>query len=324
MSAAGKVVCVTGASGYIASWLVKLLLERGYTVKASVRDLNDPRKTEFLMALDGAKERLQLFPANLLEEGSFDAIVDGCEGVFHAASPVQLSVTNPQAQLLDPAVKGTLNVLQSCAKVQSIKRVILTSSIAAVIYNDELKDGVIVDESWFSVPLYCEEHKLWYQLSKILAENAAWDFSKEHGIDMIAINPGMVIGPFLQPSATLSAEVILSLVNGIDPFPNLVIPWVDVRDVAYSHIVAFEIACANGRYCVAERTAGCCELIKILTELFPTLQLPDKCSNGSPLIQLKYDVSNEKVKGLGIEFMPLEVSLKDTIESFKEMKLVSL
>nr|XP_027113833.1 tetraketide alpha-pyrone reductase 1-like [Coffea arabica] len=276
MSAAGKVVCVTGASGYIASWLVKLLLERGYTVKASVRDLNDPRKTEFLMALDGAKERLQLFPANLLEEGSFDAIVDGCEGVFHAASPVQLSVTNPQAQLLDPAVKGTLNVLQSCAKVQSIKRVILTSSIAAVIYNDELKDGVIVDESWFSVPLYCEEHKLWYQLSKILAENAAWDFSKEHGIDMIAINPGMVTGPFLQPSATLSAEVILSLVNGIDPFPNMVIPWVDVRDVAYSHIVAFEIASASGRYCVVERTAGCCELIRILTELFPTLQLPDK------------------------------------------------
>ncbi|XP_071931757.1 phenylacetaldehyde reductase-like [Coffea arabica] len=166
--------------------------------------------------------------------------------------------------------------------------------------------------------------QLRYQLSKILAENAAWDFSKDHGIDMIAINPGMVFGPFLQPSATLSAEVILSLVNGIDPFPTMVIPWVDVRDVAYSHIVAFEIASASGRYCVVERTAGCCELIKILTELFPNLQLPDKCSNGSPLIQLKYDVSNEKVKGLGIEFMPLEVSLKDTIESFKEMKLVSL
>ncbi|CDP16580.1 unnamed protein product [Coffea canephora] len=87
--------------------------------------------------------------------------------------------------------------------------------IESVTCNDELKDGVIVDESWFSDPLYCEEHKLWYQLSKILAENAAWDFSKEHGIDMIAMNPRMVIGPFLQPSATLNAKVILSLVNGM-------------------------------------------------------------------------------------------------------------
>ncbi|KAH7560627.1 hypothetical protein JRO89_XS10G0057000 [Xanthoceras sorbifolium] len=75
---AGKVVCVTGASGYIASWIVKLLLARGYIVKATVRDPNDPKKTEHLHALDGASERLQLFKANLLEEGSFDSVVDGC------------------------------------------------------------------------------------------------------------------------------------------------------------------------------------------------------------------------------------------------------
>ncbi|XP_027113831.2 phenylacetaldehyde reductase-like [Coffea arabica] len=325
MSGAGKVVGVTGASGYIASWLVKLLLERGYTVKASVRDLNDPKKTEFLMALDGAKERLHLFQANLVEEGSFDALVDGCEGVFHTASPVQYSVSNPQAQLLDPAVKGTLNVLQSCARVSSIKRVVVTSSMAAVVHNGELKDGVIVDESWFSDPLYCEEHKLWYQLSKLLAENAAWRFSKDHGIDMIAINPGVVIGPILQPSPTSSAGVILDLANGIEPFPNAALPWVDVRNVAYAHIFAFEILSASGRYCVNERFAHCCDLIKILTELFPTLRSPDKCSNSSnPLILPKFKASNEKVKGLGIEFIPLEVCLKDAIKSFKEKNLVSL
>ncbi|THF97440.1 hypothetical protein TEA_003429 [Camellia sinensis var. sinensis] len=103
----GKVVCVTGASGYIASWLVKLLLLRGYTVKASVRNPNDPKKTEHLLALDGAKERLHLFQADLLEEGSFDPIVDGCEGVFHTASPVHFSVSDPQVELIDPALKGT-------------------------------------------------------------------------------------------------------------------------------------------------------------------------------------------------------------------------
>ncbi|KAL3516445.1 hypothetical protein ACH5RR_023347 [Cinchona calisaya] len=317
----GKVVCVTGASGYIASWLVKLLLERGYTVKASVRDLNDPKKTEFLLSLDGAKERLHLFEANLLVEGSFDAIVDGCEGVFHTASPVQLSVSNPEAELLDPAVKGTLNVLQSCARVSSIKRVVLTSSMTAVAYNQELKDGVVVDESWFSDPSYCEEHKLWYPLSKILAENAAWEFSKVNGIDMISINPGMVIGPILQPSASLSVGVVLNLVNGAESFPSAPIRWVDVRDVAYAHILAFEVPSACGRYCIIERFAHCSEVMKILNELYPTLPLPEKCSDSSPLIQPKYEVSNEKIKGLGVEFIPLEVSLKDTIESFKEKNL---
>ncbi|KAL0006885.1 hypothetical protein SO802_008387 [Lithocarpus litseifolius] len=96
MSREEKVVCVTGASGYIASRLVKLLLQRGYTVKATVRDTNDPKKTEHLLSLDGAKERLQIFKADLLKEGSFDSAVDGCQGVFHTASPVILTANDPQ------------------------------------------------------------------------------------------------------------------------------------------------------------------------------------------------------------------------------------
>ncbi|KAL2942061.1 Tetraketide alpha-pyrone reductase 1 [Bienertia sinuspersici] len=147
MSEAGKkVVCVDGASGYIASWLVKLLLNRGYTVKATVRD---PKKVDHLRSLEGAKERLHLLPANLLEEGSFDAAVEGCEGVFHTASPFYHDVKDPQVELLDPAVKGTNNVLNACAKFSSIKRVVLTSSMAAVAYNSKPRTPeVVVDESW--------------------------------------------------------------------------------------------------------------------------------------------------------------------------------
>ncbi|CDP18893.1 unnamed protein product [Coffea canephora] len=325
MSGAGKVVCVTGASGYIASWLIKMLLHRGYTVKASVRDLNDPKKTEFLMALDGAKERLRLFQANLLEEGSFDAIVDGCEGVFHTASPLlhPTSVTNPQIEQLDPALKGTLNVLRSCARVSTIKRVVLTSSMRAVTCNRELKDGVVVDESWFADPTYCEERKLWYPLSKILAENAAWEFSKEHGIDMVAIIPGMVIGPILQPYPSLTAGMVLNLVNGAASFYTARMRWVDVRDVAYAHILAFEVPSASGRYCVVEGFALWTEFIKTLNELYPTLQLSDECSTSTPLVEPNYEISNEKAKSLGIEFIPFNVCLKDTIESFKERNLVN-
>ncbi|KAG8388990.1 hypothetical protein BUALT_Bualt02G0182900 [Buddleja alternifolia] len=214
MSVATKTVCVTGASGYIASWLVKFLLQRGYTVKASVRDTNDPKRTQHLLALGGAKERLHLIKANLMEEGSFDAVVDGCDGVFHTASPFYHATSDTQAELIDPALKGTLNVLGSCAKSPSIKRVVLTSSIAAVAYNGKPRTPeVVVDETWWSNPEVLKQMQQWYVLSKTLAEDAAWKFVKDRGIDLVTINPAMVIGPLLQPTLNTSAAAILSLIN---------------------------------------------------------------------------------------------------------------
>lgn len=177
----GKKVCVTGASGYIASWIVKLLLDRGYTVNATVRCLNDPKKVDHLLALDGAKERLHLFNANLLEEGSFDSAIHGCDGVFHTASPVQLDTANPQAELIEPAVKGTLNVLASCARISTVKRVVLTSSIAAVLLTGRpLTAETIVDETWFSVPEVCETLQMkWYLLSKTWLKKLPGTLSKK-------------------------------------------------------------------------------------------------------------------------------------------------
>nr|QBL52486.1 aromatic aldehyde reductase [Populus trichocarpa] len=322
-SGAGKIVCVTGASGYIASWLVKLLLSRGYTVKASVRDPNDPKKTEHLRALNGAQERLQLFKANLLEEGSFDSIVEGCEGVFHTASPFYHDVKDPQVELLDPAVKGTLNVLGSCAKHPSIRRVVLTSSVAAVAYNGKPRTpDVVVDETWFSDPNLCRESKVWYVLSKTLAEDAAWKFAKEKDMDLVAINPAMVIGPLLQPTLNTSAAAILSLIKGAQTFPNASFGWINVKDVANAHIQAFELSSASGRYCLVERVAHYSEVVKILHELYPDLQLPEKCADDKPYVPI-YQVSKEKAKSLGVEFIPLEASVKETVESLKEKGFVS-
>ncbi|XP_062174161.1 phenylacetaldehyde reductase-like isoform X1 [Alnus glutinosa] len=318
MSGAEKVVCVTGASGYIASWLVKLLLLRGYTVKASVRDPNDPKKMEHLLVLDGAKERLQLFKADLVEEGAFDSVVHGCEGVFHTASPFYHNVTDPQAELIDPALKGTLNVLRSCAKVPTVKRVVITSSMAAVAFNGKsLAPDVIIDETWFSDPAVCEKSKSWYRLSKTLAEEAAWKFAKEYGIDMVVINPGLVIGPLLQPTLNSSAESVLKLVNGAERFPNVTHRLVDVRDVANAHILAFEKPSASGRYCLVGRVIHCSEVIKMLCELFPDLNLPEKCADDKPVVS-NYKVSKERAESLGLNFTPVEVSLKDTVESLKE------
>jgi nucleoside-diphosphate-sugar epimerase len=317
-----KTVCVTGASGFIASWIVKFLLQRGYTVKASVRDPNDPKKTEHLMALDGAKERLHLIKANLLEEGSFDSIVDGCEGVFHIASPFYHAVKDPQAELIDPALKGTLSVLESVAKASSVKRVVLTSSIASVAYNETPRGPeTVIDETWWSDPEWCKQVKKWYVLSKTVAEEAAWKFVKEKGIEMVTICPPMVIGPLLQPTLNTSCEAILNLVNGAAAYPNSTYGWVNVKDVAMAHILAFENPSANGRYLTVERVAHYSEIVEILSRLYPDLPIPDKCADDKPFAT-KYLVSKERAKSLGIDFIPVEKGLKETVESLKEKNLV--
>ncbi|CAB4268161.1 unnamed protein product [Prunus armeniaca] len=318
MSREGKVVCVTGASGFIASWLVKLLLQRGYTVKATVRDPNDSKKTEHLLALDGAKERLHLFQADLIEEGSFDAAVDGCEGVFHTASPVLFSATNPQAELIDPAVKGTLNVLKSCVKFATVKRVVLTSSMAAVIFNGRpLTPDVVIDETWFSDPLVCENLKEWYFLSKTLAEGSAWKFAEENGIDLVTINPSYVIGPLLQPCLNLTVEMILNLKDDIEDVNSSIYTSTDVRDVVSAHVQAFEVPSANGRYCLVGHVTPMAKVLKILHELHPSLCPPEKYEEANPS-EPTFQVSQEKAKSLGVNFLPVEVSLRDTIESLKE------
>ncbi|XP_028101515.1 cinnamoyl-CoA reductase 1-like [Camellia sinensis] len=324
MSGQGKTVCVTGGSGYIASWLVKLLLQRDYTVRASVRDPSNPKKTEHLLALDGAKERLHLFKGNLLEEGSFDSAVDGCDGVFHTASPCFFTTSDPQAELIDPALKGTLNVLGSCAKSPTVKRVVLTSSMSAVTCTGRPRTpDEITDETWFSDPEFCKENKLWYQLSKTLAEDAAWKFAKEKGIDMVVINPSMVVGPLLQPTLNSSAAGILELINGSQTYPNASYGWINVKDVANAHIQAYEIPSASGRYCLVERMAHFSEVVKILHELYPSFQLPEKVAGGKPYIPAK-QVSKEKAKTLGIDFISLEEGLKEIVESLTQKKFVGM
>ncbi|CAN1813529.1 Phenylacetaldehyde reductase [Linum perenne] len=340
----GKAVCVTGGSGYIASWLIKLLLRHGYTVIASVRDpclqktktqfsplffhlrfrfgtVGDLKKTAHLLELDGAEERLHLYRADLLEEGSFDSAVRGCVGVFHTASPVSFDVADPQVEVVDPAVNGTLNVLKSCAKSPSVKRVIVTSSIASMFYTGKPStEDTVADETWFSDPAVCRDLQVWYQLSKTLAESAAWEFAKENNIDLVTINPGFVNGPFLQPTPTFSAEMVLNLVNaGNATYPSYYYWSVDVRDVAEAHVKAFETESAHGRYCLVGSNADFPQVLQIIHQLYPTIDLPNKCEENDSVTKVAtFKASQKKAEeGLGMKFIPLEVSLRDTIECFK-------
>ncbi|VVA90395.1 unnamed protein product [Arabis nemorensis] len=318
MNGGGKVVCVTGASGYIASWIVKLLLLRGYTVRATVRYPRDIKKTKHLFTLEGADERLKLFKADLLEEGSFQQAIDGCDGVFHTASPVSLTATIPQAELIEPAVKGTMNVLETCAKFSSVKRVIVTSSTATILgCKPPFTPNDVVDETFFTDPNFCLEMKQWYALSKTLAEDAAVRFSKENGIDLIVMNPGNVIGPLLQPTLNYSVGVIVDLINGKTPANSFYYRFMDVRDVSLAHIKAFEIPSANGRYINVDPTTTMKDIKKLLHVLFPDL-------NGeSEMNGMAYKVCVDKMKSeLGIKFTPIEATLRDTIASLKKKCLL--
>ncbi|WCJ18559.1 NAD(P)-binding Rossmann-fold superfamily protein [Euphorbia peplus] len=323
MSGEGRVVCVTGGSGYIASWLVKLLLSHGYAVNATVRDLNDENKTQHLLALEGAKEKLKLFKAELVEDGSFDAAIDGCEGVFHTACPLY-HINDAQSELIDPAVKGTINVLKSCSKFKSVKRVIITSSMASVMYNGKpLTSDVVIDETWFSDPAFCQTIQPLYLLAKTLAEEAAWKYAKENGIDIVTLHPGFVIGPYLQPTINVTVALMLKYLKG-ETFPNQIYRFVDVRDVADAHIKALEKSSANGRYCLVGRVVHFSDFFNIVHQQYPTLHIPLKCEGDEKGFVEKYEVSREKAKSLGVDFIPLEKSVADTIGCLKDKGFLTI
>eukprot|EP00252_Welwitschia_mirabilis_P013768 TRINITY_DN3032_c0_g1_i1.p1 TRINITY_DN3032_c0_g1~~TRINITY_DN3032_c0_g1_i1.p1 ORF type:complete len:204 (+),score=29.87 TRINITY_DN3032_c0_g1_i1:96-707(+) len=155
-------VCVTGANGYIASWLIKLLLQRGYFVVGTVRNPED-QKNAHLKSLEGAEERLRLVKADLMDYESLVNAINGCQGVFHLASPV----TDDPEEMVEPAVKGTRNVLDACAAA-GVRRVVFTSSIGAVHMDPNRDPDKVVDETCWSDLEYCKATKVFFNLFKFL------------------------------------------------------------------------------------------------------------------------------------------------------------
>ncbi|KAK3412887.1 hypothetical protein EUGRSUZ_I01552 [Eucalyptus grandis] len=243
-------VCVTGAAGYLASWLTKRLLLSGYHVVGTVRDPGNKKKVAHLWKLEGAKERLRLVKADLMKEGSFDDAIMGCEGVFHTASPVLKPSRDPKAKILEPAIEGTLNVLRSCKKNPNLRRVVLTSSSSTVRARDDIDPNVPLDEStWSSIEL-CERLQIWYVLSKTLAEKAAWEFCDENKIDLVTVLPAFLIGPSLPPVLCSTASDVLGLLKGeTEKFQwHGRMGYVHIDDVARCHVLVYEERSACRRY----------------------------------------------------------------------------
>ncbi|GMG98186.1 hypothetical protein Nepgr_000026 [Nepenthes gracilis] len=323
MSSKGKVVCVTGGSGYIGSWLVHLLLDRGYTVHATVKDLQDERETKHLLALEAADSSLRLFQIDLLDYDSIAAAITGTVGVFHLASPNIIDrVQDPERELVEPAVMGTKNVL-AAAKQFGIQRVVVTSSTSSITPSPSWPADVVKGEDCWADVEYCKQKGLWYSLSKTLAEKAAWEFAKDRDLDVVVVNPGFVFGPILPPTLNASMSVLFRLLQGsTETYPDFYMGCVHVKDVALAHILVYENTCAVGRHLCVEAVSHYGDFAAIVAELHPEYNVPRFPKETQPGL-LRAKNAAKKLMDLGLEFIPIEQIIEDSIESLKRHGFVS-
>ncbi|CAD6262133.1 unnamed protein product [Miscanthus lutarioriparius] len=308
-----KTACVTGGNGYIASVLIKMLLEKGYAVKTTVRNPDDMAKNSHLKDLQ-AVGPLTVLRADLLEEGSFDEAVAGSDYVFLVAAPVNLHSKNPEKELIEPAVRGILNVMRSCAKAGTVKRVILTSSVAAVT-GRPLQGGVhVLDEkSWTDVEyLTANKSSHWaYPASKVLLEKEACRFAAEHRISLVTVCPVTTVGAAPAPKVRTSVPNCLSLLSGDEAeFAVLdaneratgCVPLVHVDDLCRAELFVAEEDAAAGRYICCSLNTTIAELARFLADKYPQYGVKTNLLSGERLQKPRVRLSSEKLVREGFEF----------------------
>ncbi|VAI78478.1 unnamed protein product [Triticum turgidum subsp. durum] len=204
------------------------------------------------------------------------AAIAGCDAVFHVACPVLANHTpNPEADLIAPAVTGTMNVLKACSEAK-VKRVVMVSSVAAVMVNPSWPEGKPMDEDCWSDVDYCRTTENWYYLSKTLAELQALDYAKRSGLDVVTVCPSLVIGPLLQPTVNASSSVIVVFLKGDNEVKSKIRNFVDVRDVADSLILVYETPEVSGRYVCSSHASKVSDVIDLLKGMYPAYKFANK------------------------------------------------
>ncbi len=269
-----KPVLVTGATGYVAGWIVKRLLDEGYTVHAAVRDPSKAEKLKHLNALaEQAQGEIKYFKGDLMQPGSYAEAMAGCSVVFHTASPFTTHVEDPKRDLVDPAVQGTRNVLEEANRVETVQRVVVTSSCAA-IYGDNIDvkqtpNGVFTEDVWNTSSSL--EHQA-YSYSKTMAEREAWTIAEvQNRWDLVTVNPSLVLGPAINPHASgESLSLMKQFGDGTmkGGTPDIGMGIVDVRDVAEMHMKAAFDPNAKGRYITSGHNSSFPEIAKTLRDHF--------------------------------------------------------
>jgi nucleoside-diphosphate-sugar epimerase len=246
-----ETVLVTGGTGFVAGWCIVELLERGYHVRATIRDLKkEPAVRDAVAAVTDPADRLTFWPADLTSDDGWAAAMAGCDYVLHVASPLGIDRVRDPDELIVPARDGTLRVLRA-ATGAGVERVVMTSACAAASPPSYSRDGVTDETLWTDAG----NRKLdAYRKSKTLAERAAWDFIRDHpgSTTLTTILPGAVFGPVLSGGNPGSVQVIGRMLSGGMPAtPRLGFEVVDVRDLADAHVRAMTAPEAAGQRFIA-------------------------------------------------------------------------
>eukprot|EP00389_Voromonas_pontica_P013394 GDKH01020674.1.p1 GENE.GDKH01020674.1~~GDKH01020674.1.p1 ORF type:complete len:351 (+),score=69.56 GDKH01020674.1:127-1179(+) len=331
MAPTTKPILVTGATGYIASHIVEQLLAKGFKVRGTVRSLSNEESYAYLKKMPGAEKNLELVAANLNDEAGWEAAVAGCEIIMHTASPYVLDVKDPQADLVDPAVNGVKFVMEACLKSGIVKKVILTSSVAAI--GDKFDPSKVYDEETWNESSSLTTNP--YYFSKTQAEKYAHKFVKDNKnpFKLAVINPFATIGPSHRPTVNQSVNSLQRIMNGTDAaLCDITIGYVDVRDVAAAHILAMERD-VEGRFILCEGSYSWLDLANICSELYPDWPI---CKTVAPNWVVKFLVrfyakgerdfvlsglggkarlNNARSKDvLGLEYRSMKATLKECVD----------
>jgi nucleoside-diphosphate-sugar epimerase len=314
-------VMLTGSTGYVAGVICKELLEAGLTVHCPVRDPDSADKLKHLTDLaEASKGKLKFFKADLLDEGSYLESMKGCSVVIHTASPFNMSPKDVQKDLLDPAVKGTQNVLDSVSKTSSVKRVVLTSSCYAVATDPaDTHEAPGTEESWNTT---ASESYNPYAYSKVLAEKEAWKIADAQSqYKLVVVNPAWVHGPGIKASAGNESFAFIKMLGDgsmKSGCANLGFWVVDVRDVAKAHVAAAFSEKAEGRNIISGHNTNLPAVAAAIRTKFPDYPLPETCFPW-PIVYLlaPYIGMNRRMvwRGVNVE------ARMDNSKSIKDLKM---
>ncbi|XWS65041.1 hypothetical protein CRYUN_Cryun05aG0056700 [Craigia yunnanensis] len=287
-----RTVCVMDASGHLGSALVHLLLHRGYTVHAAVQHHGEFQSVE---GLPCSNEKLRVFGVDPFDYHSITKALKGCCGLFYSFQPPPDHSTYDEF-MEEVEVRAAHNVLEACAQTDTMEKVVFTSSVTAVIWNEgrNTASSDLDEKNWSDIN-FCKKFKLWHALSKTLAEKSAWALAMDRGINMVTINGGLLMTPDL----TITNPY---LKGAAEMYEDGVFVTVDLRFIVDAHICVFEDVSSYGRYLCFNHLINCSHNAdKLAQMLLPSSDSsPPQSSEDTRIYQPR--ISNRKLNNMMMEF----------------------
>jgi dihydroflavonol-4-reductase len=275
-----KRVLLTGVTGFLGSHTTIQLLEKGYQVIGTLRDMKRANSIKNVIAQHTSHtDNLRFVEADIQDENIWQKLMVGVDYVQHIASPFPKIMPKDENDLIIPARQGNINIL-SAASACGVKRVVITSSTAAISYGQpkERRKRTFDETDWTDVNR--NDDIAPYYKSKTIAEKAAWDFIKnDHsGLELVAVCPGLILGSLLEEDFNASANVLIKLLDGSMPaLPQIGFDMVDVRSIASLLILAMETPEAkNQRYIGSSGYLTLSNMSRILKMAYPKMKIPSR------------------------------------------------